>query len=105
MYIRKPVLIILIGLVAFTMVAEAILVSRFTKAITEHQNHGVLNGKVGVPYQRLIDELHSRYKAGDTKALGRALTAAKDRKGEINHVWLNDTTPNAYRDSVEAILK
>jgi hypothetical protein len=53
----------------------------------------------------LIQELLARNEAGDMDALGCALKAAEDRKYEMNRVWLNDNTPEAYRESVDQILK
>jgi len=87
------------------MIVEALFVARIKEAFVVHEYNGLLNGKVGQPYQELIQELLARYEAGDMDALGRALEATEDRKYEMGHVWLNDDTPDAYRASVIEILK
>jgi hypothetical protein len=105
MFIKKPILCILAVLFVVVMIVELFVVAQVKEAFVVHEYHGLLNGKVGQPYQELIQELFARYEAGDMDALGRALKAAEDQKYEMNHVWLNDNTPEAYRESVTRILK
>lgn len=105
MFIRKPILLLFGFLVAIAMLAEALLVARVKEVFVVHEYHGLLNGKVGAPYQELIHELLVRYDAGDMESLGRALQAAEDGKHEMNHVWLGGKTPDAYKNSVDRILK
>ena len=105
MFIKKPILCILAVLVVVVMIVELFVVAQVKEAFVVHEYHGLLNGKVGQPYQELIQELFARYEAGDMDGLGRALKAAEDQKYEMNHVWLNDNTPEAYRESVTRILK
>jgi len=105
MFIKKSILCILAVLVVGIMIVEVFVVARVKEAFVVHEYNALLNGKVSHPYQELIKELPARYEAGDMDSLGRALKAAEDRKNEINHVWLNDNTPEAYRESVDQILK
>jgi hypothetical protein len=105
MFIKKSILLILAFLIFTVMIVEALFVARIKEAFVVHEYNGLLNGKVGQPYQELIQELLARYEAGDMDALGRALKAAEDRKYEMGHVWLNKDTPDAYRASVIEILK
>ena len=105
MFIKKSILCILALLVVAVMIIEAIIVARAKEAFVAREYHGLLNGKVAQPYEQLVEELWDRYETGDMDALGRALKAAEDQKYEMNHVWLNDNTPEAYRESVTRILK
>lgn len=105
MFIKKSVLYTLAVLVVAVIIIEATVVARVQKAFVTQEYHGLLNGKVAQPYEEFVHELLVRYKQGDMDALGRALGAAGDRKYEMGNVWLNDDTPNAYRESVDQILK
>jgi len=105
MFIKKYILSILALLVVAVMIVEAVVVARLKEAFVVHEYHGILNGKVAQPYEKLVDELLLRYKSDDLDALGRALERAEERKHEMSHVWLNDDTPDAYRASVIEILK
>ncbi len=105
MLIKKPILAVLAILIVVAMLAEGLFVARVSEAVLAHEYHGLLNGKIGGPYQKLVGELRARYDTGDLEALGRALEAADDRKYEIDHVWPNDDTPDAFRDSVDQILE
>lgn len=105
MFIKKSILCLLAVIVVAVVIVEAIVVARVQRAFVIHEYHGILNGKVAQPYEDFVHELLVRYKAGDMDALGRALGAAEDRKREMGHVWLNDDTPDAYRESADQILR
>lgn len=105
MYIKKSILLILAVLVLGVMIIEALVVARAKEAFMDREYHGLLNRHIAQPYEGLVEELLDRHEAGDMDALGRALKAAEDRKYEMGYVWLSKDTPDAYRDSVDAILK
>ena len=80
MFTNKHILAILAGLTVVAMLAEGPLVARIKKASIVHDYHGVLDGKVGQPYQQLVQKLLACYEAGNIDALGRALKSAGARK-------------------------
>ena len=100
MFIKTWIIVVAIITIILAMIFEW----QFAEGLTSHRYHGLCNAAVGRPYVDFVHQLHSYYESGDTNALGRALSGADKRSGDIYRVWLEDK-PDAYRTSIQAILK
>jgi hypothetical protein len=70
-----------------------------------HSYHGICNGGVGQPYQDFIHQLRTMAESGDTSRLVTVLRRADEHSGDIYDVWLDYDHHDAYRKSIDEILK
>jgi hypothetical protein len=109
MFIKTRTIVILVVLlttvVGVVLAAEWRFVAFMTEARAIHNYHGICNGGVGQPYEDFIHQLRTMAERGDTNRLATVLRRADERSRDIYQVWLDGYHHDAYRNSIQEILK
>ena len=105
MFIRTRTIVILALLLIAVLAAEWKSVAFITEAQAIHNYHGVCNTGVGRPYEEFIHQLRTMAESGDTNKLAAVLRRADERSRDIYEAWLDAYNPDAYRKSIQEILK
>ena len=107
----KPTSLVFMKARTITLVAAIVLAvaavghSFMTEVRVIHGYHGICNGGVGQPYQDFIHQLRLIAESGDTNRLATVLRRADEHSRDIYEVWLDDHSHDAYRKSIDEILK
>jgi hypothetical protein len=96
---------ILAPVVVAAMFVEWKFVASMSAGSAIHNYHGICNGGVGRPYQDFIHQLRTMAESGDTNRLVTVLRRADEHSGDIYDVWLDYDQHDAYRKSINEILK
>jgi hypothetical protein len=96
--------IVMVVAVVVVVVAGWSFVGLMAETRAIHGYHGLCNGGVGQPYADFVHRLRTLSESGDTNTLAHVLRRADEHSRDIYDVWL-DADPDAYRKSIQEILK